>query len=120
MANNKLHEMKQPAGTWEVVRKLKILGLNSPDDGHVAEESIRNIPGVLEVTTDIDNHILAVRYDASQIDYLSIIGVLKEANYPIVDNWWSRIKGSLFQYSDTNARDNAKVPPPACCNKPPK
>jgi hypothetical protein len=36
---------------------------------------------------------------------------------PPLSNWWTRLKASWYQYTDTNARDNANAPPAACCNK---
>jgi len=84
------------------------------------ERAVGALSGVRKVATDVDKHRVIVRYDASQSAYQAIVEVLESTGFPPLDSWWSRVKGNWYQFSDTNARDNAKAPPPACCNKPPR
>jgi hypothetical protein len=54
------------------------------------------------------------------MDYLTVVRLLEEQGFPPSNNWWARVKASWFQFTDSNARENANLPPPACCNKAPK
>jgi len=110
----------KPTGTWEVRRRIRIPALVHAADAMAVEFAVSALSGVRKVATDVDKHQLVVRYDASESAYQEIVEVLENAGFPPLSTWLSRMKGSLFQFSDTNARDNAKAPPPACCNKPPK
>jgi copper chaperone CopZ len=116
----KTQDSMKPTGTWEVRRRIKIPALVHAADAMAVERAVSALPGVRKVATDVDKHQLAVRYDASQSAYQAIVEVLENAGFPPLNTWFSRFKGNWFQFSDTNARDNAKAPPPACCNKPPK
>ena len=107
-------------GTWDVRRHIKVPLLNHPDAAVRVERELGETPGVQSIIANTEKRVLTVQYDASQLDYRSLILRLTRIRMHPLDNWWSRLKGSIFQYSDTNARDNAKAPPPACCNKPPK
>lgn len=113
------HHLK-PAGTWEVLRRIRISPANHADDFLTVEDSIRELTGVNKIVIDNKTQELWVLYDASQVDYRAIVQSLTDTGFPPLDNWWARFKGRIYQYSDTNARDNAKAPPPACCNKSPK
>lgn len=110
----------KPTGTWEVLRRIRTSTTNHSDDFFIVEDVINELAGVKKIAIDNDNRELWILYDASQMNYQAIVQELTDAGFPPVDNWWARLKGSLYQYSDTNARDNAKAPPPACCNKSPK
>ena len=110
----------KPVGTWEARRRIKIPALAHAADAMVVEHAVSTLSGVRKVVTDVDKQQIVVRYDASQLAYQAIVEILKTAGFPPLDSWWSRVKGNWYQFSDTNARDNAKAPPPVCCNKPPK
>ena len=110
----------KPTGTWEVRRRIKVPALAHAADATAVERAVSALPGVRKVTTDLEKQRVVVRYDASQTAYQAIVETLKSADFPPLDSWWSRVKGNWYQSSDTNARDNARAPPPACCNKPPK
>jgi len=107
-------------GVWDVNRRIQIPGLVHAADGMAIERAVNAVSGVRSISMDMDKHQILVRYDASRSDYEEIVEVLENTGFPSSENWWSRVRGSWYQYSDTNARDNAKAPPPACCNKPPK
>ena len=110
----------QPSGAWEVRRRIKIPGLVHKADVMALEDKVGSLSGVRGVTSDMKKHQIIVRYDVTGLDYHSIIRVLEEAGFPPLNNWWCRFKTGWFQNLDTNARDNAKASPPACCNRPPK
>jgi copper chaperone CopZ len=116
----KVRDPLKPRGTWEVRRRIKIPALAHAADAMAVERAVSALSGVRKVATDVDRHQVIVRYDASQTAYQMIVEVLERTGFPPLDNWWSRVKGNWYQFSDTNARDNAKAPPPVCCNKPPK
>jgi copper chaperone CopZ len=113
------HQLK-PTGTWEVLRRIWVPALSSTKNSHRVEKVINELSGVNEIAVEVNAQKLWVLYDASQVNYQEIVEVLTGVGYPPADNWWTRFKGGIYQYSDTNARDNAKAPPPACCNKSPK
>ncbi|USF88647.1 heavy-metal-associated domain-containing protein [Candidatus Endoriftia persephone] len=116
----KTQDSMKPVGTWEVRRRIKIPALVHAADAMAVEDAVRALSGVRNMATDVEKHQLIVRYDASQSAYQAIVEALESAGFPPLDNWWCRFKGSWFEFTDTNARDNAHAPPPACCNKPPK
>lgn len=116
----KSQDPMKPIGTWEVRRRIKVPALVHAADVIAVERAVRKLSGVRRMASDVEKHQVVVRYDASQSSYQAIVEVLENTGFPPLDNWWSRFKGNLYQYTDTNARDNAHAPPPACCNKPPK
>ncbi|PVV12947.1 MAG: hypothetical protein B6D77_04940 [gamma proteobacterium symbiont of Ctena orbiculata] len=107
-------------GPWEVRRRIKLPALVHAADAMAVERIVGELKGVLKVVADPDKHQVTVRYDANQAGYPTIIEAMKSIGFPPLDSWWCRIKGNWYQYSDDNTRDVAKVPPAACCNKPPK
>ena len=107
-------------GAWDVNRRIKITGLVHAADGMAIERVVNAVSGVRNVSINVDKHQVVVRYDASKTDYRKILAPLENTGLPPLDNWWSRVRGNWYEFSDPNARDNAKAPPPACCNKPPK
>lgn len=110
----------KPIGPWEVKRKINVPSLARSEHALEIERSVSSIKGVCTVVTDAHKHQISVRYDASKTDYQSILKAIESTGFLPLDNWWARFKGGWIQYADTNTRDNAKAPPPACCNKPPK
>lgn len=107
-------------GTWEVKRKMKIPGLLHATNAEVVEHSLSQLSGVQKVISDVEKHQVTIRYDASRIDYAGIEKLLKDAGFPPLNNSWSRFKKNLYQFTDTNARNNANAPTRPCCNRPPK
>ncbi len=116
----KTQDSMKPAGTWEVRRRIKVPAMAQAADAMAVERAVSALSGVRKVATDLDKQQIVVRYDASQSAYQAIVDALEGAGFPPLKNWWERAKGNWFQFTDTNIRDNAKAPPPACCNKPPK
>lgn len=107
-------------GPWEVRRRIKLPALVHAADAMAVERVVSALSGVLKVATNLDKHLVIVRYDASQATYQTIIEAVKSIGFPPLDSWWCRMKGNLYQNSDANIRDISKTPPAACCNKPPK
>jgi len=109
----------KPTGTWEVLRRIRISKADA-DNFIAAKNTVNKLAGVNNIVLERDTSVFLVLYDASQVNYKTIVRALSDADYCPVDNWWVRLKSNLYQYSDSNARDNAKAPAPACCNKSPK
>ena len=107
-------------GAWDVNRRITIPALVHAADGMAIERVVNTISGVRNVSINVDKHQVVVHYDASKSDYQGIVELLENTGFPLSDSLWSRVRGNWYQYSDTNARENAKALPPACCNKPPK
>ena len=103
-----------------VRRRIEIPALASDADVMMVEQALDALPGLANVTTDIAKHHLEVEYDAALIDYQAILKTVESVGFPPSHGWISRLRRSVYQFLDGNARDNAKAPPPACCNKPPK
>ncbi|MGD8587772.1 MAG: hypothetical protein PVG22_02970 [Chromatiales bacterium] len=113
-------EIQKPAGAWEVKRRIKIPALNHAADALAVEDALQSIAGIRKLVTTVDRHKLVVWYDITQVDFQGIVRALEEAGFPPLNNWWFRRRMSWYQFADSNGRDNAKTPPAACCNKPPK
>ncbi len=107
-------------GPWEVRRRIKLPALVHAADAMAVERVVGDLNGVLKVATNLDKHQVIVCYDASQAAYQTIIEAMVSIGFPPLDNWWCRVKSNWYQYSDANTKENAKTPPAACCNKPPK
>ena len=75
---------------------------------------------VIDIHADVDKQMLSLKYDVSQVQYTHILVVLESAGYGIMHGFLSSIKTAWYEFTETNKRDNANAPPPACCNKPPK
>ena len=110
----------KPTGAWDVRRKIKIPALVHQADAMAVEGKIGSLLGVHSVAADIGKRQLIVCYDITGSDYQSIVELLADTGFPPLDNWLSRRKKSWYEYTEATARENAKAPPPACCNKPPK
>lgn len=110
----------KPAGAWEVRRRIKIPALGHDADAMAVERFLGSLPGIRKGVADATRQQVVVLYDITGVDYQAIFASLEDAGFPPLDNWWSRRKMSWYHYTDSNGRENAKTPPAACCNKPPK
>ena len=113
-------ESNQETGAWEVRRRFKIPALAQAADTSRLDQALCQIPGLHRVDIDPRRQRLVAWYDVRRVTYQQILTVLSDAGYPPPDSWWSRRKQSWYRFTEANDRDNAKVPPAACCNKPPK
>jgi len=116
----KTHESTKDVTSWEARRWIKIPALIHDADGAVIERALGEIAGVHRIGINLSKKRLIVEYDASKLSYQAIADVLEKTGFPPSNNWWSRIKAGWYEYADSNSRENAKVPPSACCNKTPK
>ena len=105
---------------WEVTRRLKIPAMDEAADERKLIQGLTAVPGVRSVVAEADKQRLEVRYAASETDYRAITHVLAGLGYPVATDRWSTFKGSWYQFTDINARENAEAPEPACCNKAPR
>ncbi len=110
----------KPSGPWEVRRRINLQSLGHEADVLAVERALAELPGVVKAVADVDKHRVVVRYDASQQNFENIVETMEKTGFPPVNSWWSRFKGNWYRFSDETARENAKAPPPTCCNKPPK
>ncbi|MCP4285621.1 MAG: heavy-metal-associated domain-containing protein, partial [Gammaproteobacteria bacterium] len=97
---------------------IRVPALNHRFDADAILNNLNIIPGVHEVLTEIRHKRVRVLYDQTQIDYLSIEDALAEVGFPAETRWWWRLKGSWFQYLDSNARENFSAPSAPCCSHP--
>ena len=116
----KIRLQQEAKGPWEMVRRIRLPGLGSAADAEQVRTALNGVPGIQEVAIDLHKRRLLVRYDVNQLDYGSLQRLLENAGFPAASGLLDRVRASLYQYADTNARDNAKAPPPPCCNKPPR
>lgn len=110
----------QTGGIWDVRRSLSVPGLVHEADSASLVSRMEAMDGVKKVTTDVRHHKVVVTYDASSVDFYSLARQLEDLGFPPAKGWWSRLKGNWYQFTDSNSRENASLPPPACCNKAPK
>jgi copper chaperone CopZ len=114
-------KMQQLENSADIVRRrIELPALAGEADAKMVEQALDALPGVANATADIANHHLEVEYDAALIDYQAIMKAVESAGFPPSHSWRNRARAGIYQFMDSNARDNAKAPPPACCNKPPK
>jgi uncharacterized protein YchJ len=107
-------------GTWDVRRNITIPSLQHEADSRSVRGVVDTLAGVCQAEVELRRHRLKVRYDVTQVDFQMIKAELETAGYPTATGRWLRIKERWYRFIDTNMRENAHAPPPACCNKPPK
>jgi len=110
----------QPSGPLEFRRRIRVPALMHEADAITLQAKVGSLPGVRAVVVDLRQRWVMVCYDVTKSDYLAVIGALEDSGFTSEDNWFSRRKKEWYGFTETNAKDNAKAPPPACCNKPPK
>ncbi len=106
--------------SWTVRRNLRLATPASPDETAWIRKALGSLEGLLGFNIEEGSDMLEVTYNVVKMDYQVLGKNLETLGCPLASTGWSRIKGWLYQFSDTNARDNAKAPPPPCCNKPPR
>jgi hypothetical protein len=100
-----------------VVRKIQ---LSQPDSIAAACEILRQQDAVVAVWEDKPKQSVEVEYDQGKTGYLLLLTRLQQQGIEVQKGWLGRFKSQWFDYIDTTVRENAAVPPAACCNKPPK
>ena len=106
--------------TWTVRRNLRLARAVSADEVARIEEALASLEGLVGYSIEQGSDRLKVSYNVMKMDYRVLGNALDKSGCSLASRRWSRIKGWFYQFSDTNARDNAKAPPPPCCNKPPR
>ena len=109
-----------PQHAWEMVRTIRLPSLASETDAQTIRRALEVSPGVLETALDLPKRRLQVRYDVNQLNFRDLLDLLTQAGHPPPDGPLRRLLVALRVYADANARENAKAPPPPCCNKPPR
>lgn len=118
--NTRIRLKHQARGPWEVVRRIRLPALATAADAEAVRNALAEESGVKELAIDLAGHRLLVRYDVNRLDFQTLLQLLENAGYPTQPGLLSRLRAGLYQYADTNARENARTPPPPCCNKPPR
>lgn len=116
----KTQDPMNPVGAWEVRRRIKVPALVHDADAMAVERVLGPLPGIRQVVADASRQQVVVLYDITGADFQTILTSLENVGFPPLDNWWSRRKMNWYQFTESNGRENAKAPPAACCNKPPK
>jgi copper chaperone CopZ len=107
-------------GVWDVRRRIAIPSLGATSDVAGIVAALEELEGVKSVDVELEKKRIHVAYDASRIDYHSITSLLSESGFPPLNSWWANMRAKMYQFTDSNARENANAPAPPCCNKPPK
>ncbi len=110
----------KPVGPWEVTRRILVPALDVMTDVVELSETLMQLPGVRRVAIDPKRGEVQVRYDATACDYQTLFSAIRSQGIEPAGGAWSRFKARWYQFSDTNARDNANAPSAPCCNKPPR
>ena len=105
-------------GDWIVKRRFTLPAMAQESDAQAIAERFGRLSGVRGTSADIERHRLTVVYDFTQSDCMAVLAALEETGFPVADNRWARFKTNLFQYLDTNGRDNANAPAAPCCSNP--
>ncbi|MDX1301523.1 cation transporter [Photobacterium sp.] len=101
-----------------VERLIKIVGLTADNTAQLIA-AIDSLQGMDQVSVDEKRSELIVIYDASHCNINLIEDVINGCGLRIADNWWSRMKGSYYQFVDQNVKDNAAHEPWSCHKPPP-
>jgi len=105
---------------WVVTRKIPVNFQNSELDEKNLNGTFRGLSGLVDINVDRKKSIIFIEYDVTQIQYQTVLDMIVKAGCAIKGSLWFRWKQGWIEFTETNMRDNAKAPPPACCNKPPK
>lgn len=103
---------------WIVKRTIQVSGLITHQQSQTISQSLSDIVGIIDTKINFNLSELSISYDASMINFQTIQNTLLKQDISFLDNWWSRIKYTWYQYTDDNANASANAPPAACCNKP--
>ena len=110
----------RPRDVSEVRRKVRVPGLRNRAEIGTVEKALTGIDGVVSATADPAKSSVLVDYLVTKTDFHSIEHALQAAGYPSATGWWARFKSGWYQNLDLTGRENAAVPPAACCSKPPR
>jgi hypothetical protein len=111
---------KETAGAWDVRREISLARPLLEQDIAELTRRLELLPGLKIFEADRGGTRMTVVYDASLLSYGVLTTALEDAGFALAPGWWNAMKIRIHDFTDSNARDNATAPPPACCNKPPK
>jgi hypothetical protein len=101
-----------------VERSIRVVGL-TPDNAAQLREEIDSLQGVAQVSIEEKQAEITIVYDATHCNINLIEDVINACGLRIANNWWSRMKGSYYQFVDQNVKDNAAHEPWSCHKPPP-
>ena len=110
----------KPVGAWEVRRTFRVTNLDTLAEAGALKVALAGLAGVKAVSVDRARHRVAVRYDITRTDYLSIRNMLVNEGFPPPQGWWALRKANWIQGLDLTGRENAASNPSHCCNRPPR
>ena len=101
-----------------VVRNLKLRNVTEKNCDDLVKE-IDEIFGIDEVSYNINSGEIHLAYDASNINFDGIEGVIRNHGADIHDDWWTHTKEVYYKFVDQNVKDNAEHKPWTCHKTPP-
>lgn len=113
-------EAKSADAAWQFQRRFTIPSMGPEVDAQAVRSALAAQKGVREVRVWPERKRLDVRYCATETSYARVRQWLLEQGLQPKNSWWQRMKAACYEFVEDNARENAKAPPPACCNKPPR
>jgi len=115
----KTEKQRRGESAWRIRRHIRLAGGAGEELREKAQGALKELRGVVDYEIGRSGR-LTVLYDVTQLDYRHLIEALERVGLRPRRGMLDRLRGGLYQYADTNARENAKAPPPPCCNKPPR
>jgi hypothetical protein len=82
--------------------------------------ALSELDGVVACDLDRRHTHLRVRYDVTRTGLDAILQVLDRFGLAPAPGLATRLRFGLCRFREQNARDNARAPTPACCNRPPE
>jgi len=108
----------------EATRTLTIhLPLSRPLEAEPASAliaALAALDGVVACELDRPRTGLRIRYEVTRTGLDAILQVLDRFGVASAPGLTQRMRLGLYRYREENARDNARTPAPACCNRPPE
>ena len=117
---NKVINTTSVDSPWVVKRKISVVFKEKACDDIVLERAIASFPGISYISVDTTKCEITIQYNVTRVRYYQIITEIKKAGASIKGGILSKWKQGWIEFTEINMRENAKAPPPACCNKPPK
>lgn len=103
-----------------VKRHFDIPSLADSQQGDRISRLLENINGVYKVSVNTEKNRLSVWYNILNTGYTALLKLLEDSDISVKQGMLFHIKRNFIEYTEQNMRENAKAPPPLCCNKPPK
>ena len=101
-------------------RRLVLARAPTAAEAVALARGLRALSGVQQVRVRPGRRRVTVEYLVSRTDYERLSQQVAEMGYGLAQGPWARLRRFWYGLLDENARANAKAPPPACCNRPPR